>query len=143
MPFQVFEHTADIGLDVHAEDLDTLFADTARGLFSIVRGDNPVAPVKTFEVKVEAQELDRLLIRFLNEFVFLIDAEGVVFDDITNTRVTQDDGLWKASAQVHGEPFSHDKHPGCLHVKAATRHGTYVRAPHDDKNAQARVLLDI
>ncbi len=143
MPFQVFEHTADIGLDVHAEDLDTLFQDAARGLFEIVRGDNPVAPAKSFQVEAEAKELDRLLVRFLNEFVYLIDAEGVVFQDVSDTRVTHKDDRWTASARVHGEGFTHEKHPGCLHVKAATRHGTYVRGPQGDEEAQARVLLDI
>lgn len=143
VPFQVFEHTADIGLDVHADTLDTLFADAARGLFTIVRGDNPVSAERTFDVQAQAQALDRLFVRFLNEFVYVTDAEGVVFNDVSGTLVTQQDDLWTASARVTGEAFSHEKHPGCLHVKAATRHGTFVRGPEGDRQAQARVLLDI
>lgn len=143
MPFEVFEHTADIGLDVEANDLDGLFADAARGLFSVVRGDNPVAPEKRFHVRATADTLERLLAGFLNEFVFLMDSEGVVFHDLENVHVLNQDEAWHASAQATGEAFSHEKHPGCLHVKAVTRHGARFDAPRAGQAGHARVILDV
>ena len=34
--YELFEHTADLGLRVEAQDLDALFRDAAEGLFSII-----------------------------------------------------------------------------------------------------------
>lgn len=143
VPFQVFEHTADIGLDVEAENLDALFADTARGLFQVVRGDNPVEPAARFQVETESDTLVRLLVRFLNEFVFLMDSESVVFHDVESVHLEAKDGVWHVRAEVTGEPFSHEKHPGCLHVKAATRHDARVDHEGGDGKAHARVILDV
>ncbi len=143
VPFQVFEHTADIGLDVEADDLDGLFADAGRGLFSVVRGDNPVAPEKRFHVTATADTLERLLARFLNELVYLMDAEGVVFHEVEDVRVTEQEAAWEVRAEATGEPFSHEKHPGCLHVKAVTRHGARFTEPTHGQPGSARVILDV
>ena len=37
--YELFEHTADLGLRVRAPDLDTLFAEAAAGLFSMIVED--------------------------------------------------------------------------------------------------------
>ena len=37
--YEIFEHTADLGLRVRAESLEQLFVDAARGLFSMVVAD--------------------------------------------------------------------------------------------------------
>ncbi len=34
--YEIFEHTADLGIRVRAGSLDELFADAARGLFSVM-----------------------------------------------------------------------------------------------------------
>lgn len=143
MPYQVFEHTADIGLQIEAPDLAGLFADAARGLFAVVRGENPVGAHQTETIEVQADRLDRLLVAFLEEFIFLQDAEGLVFHDVRHVSVASRESAWHASAQASGEPFSHERHPGCLHVKAVTRHELAVGPPHEGRPAHARIILDI
>lgn len=143
VPFRVFEHTADIGIEVEAPDLAGLLAESARALFEVVRGENPVAAKETRTVEVEADRLDRLVVAFLEEFVFLQDAEGLVFRDVHDVAVdTRPDG-WSARATVTGESFSHTLHPGCLHVKAITRHDLQVTPASDGTPARARLILDI
>ena len=51
--YEAFEHTADLGLRVAAENLETLFADAARGLFSVIVANlDEVRPVQEQQVHV-------------------------------------------------------------------------------------------
>ena len=48
--YEIFEHTADMGIRVRAESLDELFADAARGLFSVM--------VENFDAVRAVEEID-------------------------------------------------------------------------------------
>lgn len=143
MAFRVFEHTADIGLEVEAVDLEGLFREAALGLFSVIRGDNEVADLQTRDVVVEADRLDRVLVDWLEEFIFLQDADGLVFRTVDDVKVEPEADRIRVSAVAHAEPFSHERHPGCLHVKAITWHGLEVTGPRGGEPARARIILDI
>ncbi len=45
--YEIFEHTADLGLRVRAPDLETLFVEAARALFSVIVANlDDVRPVR-------------------------------------------------------------------------------------------------
>ena len=57
--FEVFEHTADLGLRVRAADLDTLFREAAEGFFSlVVERWTPQGAVREFRFEIEAERHD-------------------------------------------------------------------------------------
>lgn len=143
MAFRVFEHTADIGLEIEAPDLPGLFVESAHALFSVIRGDTQVRDAETRTVRVTADRLDRALVDWLEEFIFLQDADGLVFSTVDDVHVDVSGERVEVRGVVHGEPFSHERHPGCLHVKAITRHDLTVTAPASGTPARARVILDI
>ena len=62
--FETFDHTADVGLRIRAADLDTLFADAARAMFSVMAGDlEAVRPTEEVRITLAADDLDALLAR--------------------------------------------------------------------------------
>ena len=60
--FELFEHTADLGLRVRAPDLESLFREAGEGFFSmIVESWSAAQATREFGFELEARRLDDLL----------------------------------------------------------------------------------
>jgi SHS2 domain-containing protein len=84
-------------------------------------------------------DLELLLLRFLNELIFLRDAEGLV---LRPTRVEcRADGQIELAAELAGETLDPARHGLACDVKAATAHGlSLARA---GEAWRANVTLDV
>jgi len=136
--YRVFDHTADLGLEVAAPTLPELFETAARALFDQITDVDAVRPVESRDVSVEASGTEELLVRWLSELIYLHDAEGVLFSrfevrSLTTTRVT---------TQVAGEPFDPATHPVKTEVKAVTYHQVSVEEQPDGTHV-ARFVVDV
>jgi SHS2 domain-containing protein len=137
--YEVFEHTADIGLRVNAATPEELFIDSGRGFFSlIVNNLDDVKPRESIEIKVPGSkdELDYLLVDWLNELLYLFDSRQLLLDEFAVSLT--DFGL---QATVRGESFDAARHRLEHELKAITYHGLKV-----EKTAEgwlAEVILDI
>jgi SHS2 domain-containing protein len=80
VPFEIVEHTADVGVHVRAADLETFFEDAARGMFHIIC-DEPVEgwPV-SHEVALDNPALAELLVDWLSELLYLFEVKKFIFD---------------------------------------------------------------
>src|SRR4051812_34505854 len=68
---ETFDHTADLGLRIHAADLADLFRTGAEGLFDvIVANREAVRPVETEDVRLAADTAPELLVAWLNVLIF-------------------------------------------------------------------------
>src|SRR5258708_38324906 len=77
--YETFEHTADLGLRIIAPDLDTLFAEAAQGLTSmIVANLDQVRLVREVAFRVPGTRRDELLFDWLNEILYAFEAEHVL-----------------------------------------------------------------
>src|SRR5881397_1010517 len=104
--FEVFEHTADVGLRITAPDLDTLFAEAARGLFSlIVENLDEVRPLREEIIRLEERDLTYLFFDWLRELLFRFDSRHLLFSRF-DVRV-EEDGL---EARIRGEPLDPARH---------------------------------
>ena len=134
--FRVFGHTAEIGFTAWGDDLAQAFEHAARALVAVTFNPRTIRIRETREVVVEADRPDRLLVRFLNEIVYLIDAEGFV---PLRARVTLGEG--SLSAQLRGRVAdSYRPVRRGPAVKAVTYHGLEIDP---DPPVRARVVLDI
>jgi SHS2 domain-containing protein len=137
MPFEIFEHTADQGLRIWASSRNSLFADAAAGLFSLIVPD--LASIRLSETRLlqlGSESLDYLLFDWLNELLYLYEAQHLLLAQF-DVEVT-DEGL---AAQVHGEPIDHNRHVLDHEVKAITYHGLKL-----ERSANlwlAEVIVDI
>lgn len=135
--YEVFEHTADVGIRIQADDLNTLFAEAGRALFSvIVQNLEDVRATDTVEFAIQEKETDFLLLDWLGELLFTFESRGLL---LSNFSVTVDENGLAASAQ--GEPLDRTHHHLEHEVKAITYHG--LRVEPTDNGWMAEVILDI
>jgi SHS2 domain-containing protein len=135
--YEVFEHTADVGLRIVAPDLETLLIEAARGLFSIIVANlDQVRPLQSLEIHVSAGAPDYLLRDWLGELLYVCETQRLLLTQF-EVRLT-DDGL---QATARGEPLDPARHILANEVKAITYHGLQVKQT--KTGWQAEVIVDI
>jgi SHS2 domain-containing protein len=135
--YELFDHTADLGIRVVAADLNTLFAEAAIGLMSaIVEDVATIQPTNTVTIEIAGTEHDYLLFDWLRTLLNRFESDGDLFVEFAVT--VRPDGL---SAIARGEPLDRSRHPLSHEVKAITYHELKVE-PHSD-GWLAEVIVDI
>ena len=77
--FEVLDHPADMGLEVWAPSLDSLFSEAAMALTDCIFDLDSISQENSCEVSLSSSELDLLLYEWLSEVLFLFDAEGKIY----------------------------------------------------------------
>lgn len=134
MRYEEIEHTADVGIRAYGKTLDELFANAAEGMFSLIADRETVRPVGEVEIRLTADDLPGLLLRWLSELLFIHETQSFLFSSF-DVRV-EDTSL---VAKARGETIDKARHELRLAVKAVTRHGLSV----DPKRGVAQVIFDI
>lgn len=135
--YEVFEHTADLGLRIRAETLQGLFEEAARALFSaIVVNYAAVRPVEAMTFEIEGAQPDDLLRDWLAELLFTFHARHLLLAQF-KVRLDQT-GL---TATARGELLDPSRHEIDAELKAVTYHGLKVEK--DDDGWLAEVIVDI
>ncbi len=139
MPYEVFEHTADVGLHVTGASLEELFADAGHGLMSLIV-DNPhdIRQTATVQLELEGDEIDELFADWLRELLFRFETEHLLCAAFS-IRLT--DGNRRLHAECRGEPVDWTRHEPGTEVKAITEH--QLRVERTASGWEARVILDI
>src|SRR5579864_4896314 len=120
--FEVFDHTADLGLRIRADDVEALFVDGGRALMSvIVSNPDAVEPREVLEVEVAGHNLEYLFVDWLDELLYLFESKRFLAREF---EVTVDpDGL---EATLRGETYDPARHVLAHEVKAVTYHALTV-----------------
>ncbi|MGD8902284.1 MAG: riboflavin biosynthesis protein RibF [Anaerolineae bacterium] len=77
--FRELAHTADRALGVWGEGLPDLFVGAARGMCSLMGDLEDLTPDVWRVIQVETDDLEALLVEWLNELLFLVEQEGLLF----------------------------------------------------------------
>jgi SHS2 domain-containing protein len=135
--YEIFEHTADFGIRARAENLNDLFADAARGLFSLIVANlDSVVAVEQVQIQLVGDNRDELLHDWLAELLYIYSVRRLVMADF-DVKVTST-GL---SATVRGEPIDPSRHEIEVEVKAITWHALKVEKNFDGWLAE--VIVDV
>ena len=135
--YELFEHTADLGLRVRAADLDTLFAEAAACLFTAVVEDlGTVRPAAEVRVELAGDDREFLLFDWLRELLRRHDADRLLFGTFAVS--VRPDGL---TGTAWGEPIDAARHALSHEVKAITYHEQTVQPSADGWLAE--VIVDI
>jgi len=131
--------TADIAFDAFGKTLDELFAHAAEAVFTEMVDFKTVTPTVTKEFTLTGEDVEKALYNFLEELIFLKDAECLVFSQFT-VAVTEGKP-YQVKATIKGEKINQQKHKLGNDVKAITLHMFSVKK---EKDAWvARVIIDI
>lgn len=80
-PYEILEHTADVGLKVYGQTLAELFANAAQGLIALALEPQEVRPSQSRPLSARGEDLEELLVHFLSEILYAVDAEGWQFTE--------------------------------------------------------------
>ena len=137
MPYELFDHTADLGLRATAPDQGRLFAQMAAALTAaLVEDPNAVRPLQGFELHLSGGPAEYLLVDWLKELLWRYEDDRFLVADCDV--VVRPDGL---SATIRGEPFDPEWHALSHEVKAVTYHGLKVERQGEGWVAEA--IVDI
>jgi len=132
--YRIIDHEADIGLEIYGSSQEELFVNAARALFSLIVDAKNVPAEKGKRFDLEGN--DETLIVFLNELLYMWDAEGFIPKEFS---IKIDNG--KLSGTVIGGIFDPLKHTAKQEVKAVTYHAFTLNE--DDRGFTARIILDV
>jgi SHS2 domain-containing protein len=134
--FQFIDHTADAGILVIAPTLEGLFETSALALAELITSVDSVSCRTVRQFQFEEDEVEVLLVSWLQELLYLLETEGLIFGRF---QVNLRDSLLEASAW--GEPFDPDVHTVKTEIKAVTYH--QLEVVRTDRGWQAQVIFDI
>jgi SHS2 domain-containing protein len=135
--FEVFEHTADIGLRVRAKTLPELFTDAASGLLTLIVDNlDAVQPKEQRFLRLESESVDLLLFDWLEHLLFLFDADHWIAKEWS---LAVDEKELRAT--LHGESLDLTRHVMAHEVKAITYHG--LKVWQENHEWFAEVIVDI
>lgn len=135
--FRVLEHTADIGFEAFGKNRKEVFANAGRALQSLMVDLSSIVPREEIEIQVTGADPGSLLVNWLSEILYRIDADGRLFHDFCIHSIS-DRSL---SAVSRGEPFDRARHQVKLQLKAITYHQLALVETPDGWRAQ--VYVDI
>ena len=135
--FEVLDHTADIGLVVYGENLKALFENAGEAFFHLITDLRKVRRRTERWINLGGESLDRLMVDWLSELLYLHDVENLLFKGFKVESVAED-GL---RAIVKGEPFQEGVHVIKTEVKAVTYHQIEVRQ--ENGRWRAQIILDL
>lgn len=132
--FEIIEHTADVGILAAGADLKETFEQTALGLLEIVGVFDPGVG-DPIEIELEANDPGALLVDWLNELLFIIDARDRLFNAV------HIDSIDEHHLNAHVETSPRGDEPTGTAVKAATYH--QLEVVRQRGGWRARVYLDV
>lgn len=137
VPFEVFDHTADVGIHAYGETLIDLFTNAAQGMESLMVSPEHMQVTTSRTITVEAHDTVSLLVAWLHELIFLFDTEYLLFrefeiDTLTETQLT---------VRVFGELYDAKRHVLSSAIKAVTWHEASVSRT--DGGYRATIIFDI
>jgi len=135
--FEILDHTADIGLIVYGEDLKTLFENAGGAFFHLITDLRKVRRRVERRIEVRGEALERLMVDWLSELLYLHDVENLLFKGFKVESVGEE-GL---KAIVKGEPFQEGVHVIKTEVKAVTYHRIEVRK--ENSKWKAQIIFDL
>ncbi|MDD5560003.1 archease [Candidatus Methylomirabilis sp.] len=135
--YELFETTADVGITAWGETLEELFANVARGMFTLMVEAGTVRPAGVLSVEARGMDLPSLLVAWLNELLYRCETEEWAPADV---RVVTVEG-GHASGELAGEPAEAGRHQFKGVVKAATYH--LLECHKDGDRWRARVVFDV
>lgn len=138
LPFEVVDHTADVGIIAYGSNYCELLENAALGMFSLMADLMTVNPKEQREVRAEIAIPDKelLLLKWLKELHYIHDVEKFIPCKVKVTELTET----KVTGLVEGEPI-HEGIALMHHIKAVTHH--LVQIERGEGLLKAQIIFDV
>ncbi len=135
--YTIFNHTADLGIEVYGQDQRSLFINAGHALFELITDLVKVEAKDSLPLTVEALDLEDLMVSWLRELLYLHQSEGYLLKSFTFNEL----GEHSLTAIVKGEKYDMHRHELLREIKAVTYH--QIKVVQDKDRWIARIVLDI
>lgn len=132
--YETIDHTADIAIKAFGNSLPEAFGNAAYAMFNIISDASSINTQQEFEVKLEAPDMEQLLVDWLSELLYLSEVEETLFCEF-EVRITGT----KLEGKARGEKIDLARHSFNTEIKAVTYHMLEI----DKVENTVQVLFDI
>jgi len=108
-------------------------------MFSVITDISKVERVKEYDIEIEKDDIEGLLVNFLSELIYLHEVKSVLFSDFdVEIEENEKTDSKKLTATAFGEDIDLEKHDMETAVKAVSYHELSI-----DPKGNIKILLDI
>lgn len=136
--YSFIDHTADIGIEVHADDFTALLELAAEALFDIITNLSKVRREHHIRIDLPGQDKEQIMRNWLEELLYRFYSEDTVFSRF-KLRSSDGDGF---TGDAWGETFDPDRHDFRTEIKGITYHQFEVSLK-AGKGWYARIVFDV
>ena len=97
MSYEILDHTADVCLRVYGKSFEEILKNAALGMMELITDREKVEPSEPVQIKAEGETREELLVRWLQEILYLHQVKKMFFHHFEVDRVTE--------IQVTGKAF--------------------------------------
>ena len=148
--YEQIDISGDGGLRIWGAKFEDLFENAAEGMFTLITDASVIKEIETKDIVLSSDNMENLLVQWLNELVFYFDTYGFVgkrFNIIIEPGLnpdaiaTKNYKTIKFKANISGGIFDAEKNECRLLIKAATYHNLSVYKA--GSHWEAVVIFDI
>lgn len=135
--FRQLDHTGDLGVEVWGGTWEELFENASLALVELLADPDRILQEGRATWRLEAESREALLVRHLEEILYRMDAQGMVFSQF---RIEfPEPGV--LACEAWGEPLDRLRHHFKTELKAVTYHG--LKLWEEGGRCLARVIFDV
>lgn len=141
MNYEILDISGDVGIRAYGKDYREVLVSAATGMYSLITDIDKVVERNSLSISVQADTLEGLIVRYLNELIFNFDTYGFVGRRIEIDTFEEKPENFIVSTTIYGEEFDPERHERRLLLKAATYHNINFQKVGD--RYQIEVVFDI
>lgn len=141
MPYKFLENVAiaDVCIEATGKTQEEMFEQAGLATTSVMVDLKTLKAAEKMAIKLEAENLDKLLLDFLEELIFIKDTKGLLFCKFNTKIITGK--LLKLEAECIGDKINNKKQTLLADIKAVTLHMFEIKKKNG--NYYCRFVLDI
>ena len=142
MPYKYLEDEAiaDIAFKAWGDSLNEVFIEAATAVYSLLTNIEDLSDDKSIQINIKAETREKLLYKFLDEIIYLKDAE-LFFPKKVEVSIVEIEGNFTVNGSFYGCEFDYERHQMGNDIKAITYHDFYLKQKED--KWECYVLVDI
>ena len=121
MKYKFLEHTADVKFQAFGKSSEEVFENSALALKELICGKIKIKEERNKIIKAKGKDFESLLYNFLEEIIYLVDAENFIISKINEIKIKD----FNLNAKISGDKVSNYNFNN--EVKAVTYNEMFVK----------------
>jgi len=139
MKYKFLKQTADVRFQAEGKTLEEAFSNSVLALRETIAGKINIVGKKEKKISADGKDFESLFYNFLEEFLYLLDAEGFLASKVKEIKIDRKN--FELKAVVLGDKASHYKFSNA--VKAITYNNMFVRQEKDKKTKEIKWVVQV